>query len=66
MAGQLWKGWGGESKGARYHNVEGTGSSKQNCLFKQYNLIRKVQIDEDCLRNKINSIIKLEVEIVPT
>lgn len=59
------EGCGGESKGARYRNVEGTASIKQNCLFRQYNLIREVQIDEDCLRNKINSIIKLKVEIVP-
>ena len=61
----LWKGWGGESKGARSHNAEGTVRIKQNCLFKQYNLMREVQIDEDGLRNKINPIINLEVEIVP-
>lgn len=34
--------------------------------FKQYNLIREMETDEDCLGNVINAIRKLEVEVVST
>lgn len=40
---------------------------KENCLFKQYNLIRGMEFDEgDFLGNIINVIKKLEMESVST
>ena len=54
-----------DSQGICYCNGERAASVKGICLFKQCDLIRGVDIDEeDCFGNIINMIIKLEVEVV--
>lgn len=54
-----------DSQGICYCNGERAASVKRICLFKQCDLIRGVDVDEeDCLGNIINMIINLEVEVV--